>query len=251
MNTVFKKIILFLGAVIMSAGLYHGALFAGDPITTFADEYTAGGTEAFNLAQWDLSGIAPSANPDFKYAKKSKLVIYYLGSTGESTALGQQSTPEWLKVDGTHVKIETATTEILSKVAVSLKHSSRLEFTVEDQLNYPYLMETADIPSRNTPLWPTGASFYQFYDLSRVSPSLSGYWLGIYLAAIGTTNNFPILPADPSQVSAGTYEEIAFIFGSATTVTTGHPSPEPHIYLILGTLLAGLGLVAYRSRKKA
>jgi len=100
-------------------------------------------------------------------------------------------------------------------------------------------------------------SFYQFYNLS--SSGLPGYWLGAYTCSIDFNGfDFPVLPSiGLTPVTSGwagpgalepNYAEYVFLFGSESYVSAA--APEPHIYLLLGTLLAGVGVGAYRRRQK-
>jgi hypothetical protein len=271
MSNIFRKLIVLLGAAIMCSGLSQSSIFAvtlSQVVSAFSADYMTAAPSPQPIPQAELNfKTFPISSLDYVSSSTitfptTNIAIYYLGLTGQTvtTTTGsgkhiktttETSTPQFLYTTLSATKIGPA--PLGSVLDVSLPLGGSITFLTEDYVKDPSLTETAIIPSTNTltPLWPNGADFYRFYNLSSLTvdkTSLKGYWLGLYLSAIGPSNIQPIVDVPGKIATGGAYEELAFLFGPACLPKT---TPEPQTYLILGSLLSGFAFIAYRRREKA
>jgi hypothetical protein len=98
--------------------------------------------------------------------------------------------------------------------------------------------------------------FFRFYDLNNSIDQLPGYWLGaiaIQFTFDQSQNGSLAYSFSPAWGSLGVdgahYEDMVFLFGTVSEPPVA--VPEPHVYLVLGTLLGILALVARRKTQVA
>jgi len=281
---------MFLGAAIMSFGLYQGQLkadiydsavynfvqpylvtFPGNPVLNLSMEGTA-----FNLTLWHQAfGTPYYKSSDITYAADTNVRIYYIGSYDEHLSPNEtpKSQPTFLKTNVSNAEILAGINhlynykEINTGTHTNEDFETALYFEVKDVLSPggPQYVASVNLPlplpiPSPSPSIPNlivdgqefGEPYWRFYPLSSANGWTSGFnsWLGAFVCKMEPTgkNSYNIFPAwDQVEMPAyeGIYEEFVFLFNTQPIV------PEPHVYLILGTLLAGIGFVAYRRQQRA
>jgi len=290
MNNLSKKISAFFIAAAMFAGPFQEALFAYTAveyglIRSWASTYIGMGTLAdpfhpFDLATFKNEGRTPYSG-NLVNASPS-LTVFFLGATNEAGSLSTSAlppaaqlsipgytlsnysgsylfSPTSLSCNGVQIIANTDTANIMHGADVVLGSTAPLNFlatstsilNVDSVTSNPVLEQ--EIPEFTTTIADDG--FFQFYSLA--GDISFGPWLGVYVPSV---HDFTVTLDDGSPASAAVslmdgwnyvgsdgnaYAELVFLFYPIS------PVPEPHIYLLLGTLLAGVGLMAYRRREQA
>jgi len=262
----------------MFSGTFYGQLFA-DPLDTavvnFATPYMVTdphtgppnvvGT-AFNLTLWHQAHGTPYLpSSALVYQADPAMRIYYLGSYDEQEKTFDpekktyKSHPNWLKTSvDNQALIFNQLFEFKTVNMVTPPAFPSVIYTVDDILNPGGADEIASYLDSSVLL----GSFFRFYELTPDNGWTfgPGYMLGAFASKIGLVPD----PKDPTKMIPGflsgwdqvelaptegdpfpgVYEEFVFLFKAS-------PVPEPSTYLVLGTLLAFVGVVAYRRRQQA
>jgi len=307
MNNILKKFATFLGAVIMAAGLFQGALWAkypppDDALTTdvkaFANYYTANGTIAFQLElftrpEYKTGAISLTSSP-------SAMRVYFLGATAitdatittgsppgdtisPSLTIAGINSPSALTYNGTYSYLPNSVTCGSATLNASEPVYSAQTVPYTNPIYSSSSTQAAlEIPNYNGYVFSDSVKYFdgagsivssdvndnfRYFDLT--TDGLPGFWLGASMRSLVSFNNIVLSQDDPLNIQhynitdIGSltlsdawntfdkprhllYVNMAFLFGPEPAAV-----PEPQVYLLLGTLLAGVGLVAYRRRQKA
>jgi len=313
MNNIFKKLAVFLGAAILSVGLFQGQVRAADDdlttaVKAFADPYTASGSQPFNLQSFfsthDLYSF--SSTHDMTPTPQS-MVVYDLGQSPRAFPINPfninivgDPTPAdvsitslvdcdlnpnglvWnLKISGDDWEngfpgiYEKATTGLSGpSEVVEFTGKTRAKLWVHAFVSQPGKEEIVVEGSKEERVDVQST----FYDLSSEA-GLADYWLGVSpLAlwkeqtqadlnydAVSDTYSIPTDSIISAYLNTGTellqlikdedenypVAYSVYLFGPTPGAEPPPTVPEPQVYLLLGTLLGCVGLVAYRRRQQA
>jgi hypothetical protein len=270
MNSIFKKFMKFW-CVAACAVAFCLPLYSVESIQQYAAPYMINSGTEFSLPIW----VSTHSNPtpiiggiDTTYFSSNTMHVYFLGTKNQQAPDESATTFSPSHLFFSSPSTNQMTPAIFTGVPGLYTHATMSPVPRSDVSGHPdnqiyfsdFLSYTNGGPLNVADVtWnePTGNDLinndWHFYDLT--GDGLPGYFLGalatdgFYLGAGGTNvgnghvvNGF----ADWSQLAEAGYADEVFLFGPEPMGV-----PEPGVYLVLGTLLGVVALVARRKTQIA